>query len=284
MTGEPPVPTFLGIGPGKAGTTWMYGLLDAHPEVCMSPAKETLYFTREFDRGRDWYLSFFEGAEAYPASGEFSNTYVFSEEAPGRVRDYRADMQLITCLRHPVDRAFSHYLWLVRNGELEGEFGEALEVRPDLLTRGLYGRHLSRWLDHFPREQLLVLPFWQLEDDSRAFARRIFRFVGVDPEFWPDVAEGRALGAARPRSWWLARIAKLGARAVRRLGLPGAVQAVKSSPVVHLLWEPYGDEEKPEVDPDLRVRLRRQVADDVRRLTDLTGIDFAARWLGDGHG
>lgn len=284
MSGAPPVPTFLGIGPGKAGTTWMYRVLDAHPEVYMSPVKETLYFTREFDRGRDWYLSFFEGAAEYSASGEFSNTYVFSQDAPARVRDYRADMQLVTCLRHPVDRAFSHYLWLVRNGELEAGFEAALETRPDLLTRGLYGRHLCRWLEHFPRKQLLVLPFRELEEDSRGFARRIFRFLGVDPEFWPELAEGRALGAARPRSRWLARAAKLGARAVRRLGLPEAVQAVKTSPLVRLLWEPYGEQERPEPDPDLHARLTERVAPDVRRLTDLTGVDFAGRWLEGGGG
>ncbi len=274
----PPVPTFLGIGPGKSGTTWLYRLLRAHPEVWMSPTKETLYFSDQFHRGRDWYLSFFEGAEAYPASGEISNTYVFSEEAPARVRDYRADMRLVTTFRHPVDRAFSHYLWLVRNGELAGSFREALEARPDLLERGRYGAHLARWLEHFPRDRLLVLPFWELVEDDRAFARRVFRFLGVDEDFWPEGADERALPAARPRSRWLARAAKLGARAVRRLGLPRVVQAVKESPLVDLLWEPW-DEDRPTVDPELRARLTDRLADDVRRLTERTGIDFAGRWL-----
>ena len=278
MTSAPPVPTFLGIGPGKAGTTWLYRLLRAHPEVWMSPVKETLYFTREHGRGRDWYLGFFEGAGAYPASGEISNTYVFSAEAPARVRDYRSDMQLITTLRHPVDRAFSHYLWLVRNGELGEGFEAALEARPDLLERGRYGDHLARWLEHFPREQLLVLPFWELVEYERAFARRVFAFLGVDRDFWPEGAEERALGAARPRSRWAARAAKLGARALRRLGLPRVVQALKESPVVELLWEPWG-EDRPQLDAALRSRLVRRLADDVERLGELTGVDFAGRWL-----
>lgn len=279
----PPVPTFLGIGPGKSGTTWLYRVLRAHPEVYMSPTKETLYFSDQFHRGRDWYLSFFEGAEDYPASGEISNTYVFSSEAPARVRDYRADMRLITTLRHPVDRAFSHYLWLVRNGELAGTFVEALEARPDLLGRGRYGEHLARWLELFPRDRLLVLPFWELVEDERAFARRAFRFLGVDPEVWPEAGEERALGAARPRSRWAARAAKLGARAVRRIGLPQVVQAVKESRLVELLWEPYG-EERPEIDPGLRARLTGRLADDIRRLTELTGVDFAGRWLESAEG
>lgn len=274
-----PAPTFLGIGPGKTGTTWMYRVLRAHPEVRMSSVKETLFFTEEHDRGRDWYLSFFEGAEAYPASGEISQTYFWSPEAPPRIRDYRADMELIATVRHPVDRAFSHYLWHVRNGELTCGFREALAERPYLLERGFYARHLERWLEHFPREQILVLPFWELKDE-RAFARRIFEFIGVDPDFFPEEVD-RALGASRPRLRWLARVAKVGARAVRRLGFPRLVQAVKNSRPARLLWEPYPEEERPRPDPALRARLTDRVTDDVRRLTEITGIDFAGRWLED---
>lgn len=279
MTGTPTVPTFLGIGPGKSGTTWTYRALRAHPEVYMSPVKETLYFTREYDRGREWYHSFFEDAGEYRASGEVSQTYIYSEDAPGRIRDYRPQMQLIVTPRDPVDRAFSHYLWHVRNGELQDSFEEALEERPYLFWRGFYGQYLSRWLQVFPREQLLVLPFWKLKEDNRAFARRIFEFIGVDPDFWPEEGVDRALSAAAPRSRWLARTLKAGSRMTRRAGLPMLVQRMKENPLVQLLWKPYSDDEKPEVKPETRTRLLRAVRDDIHRLTALTGIDFAGRWL-----
>lgn len=284
MTDSPTVPTFLGIGPGKSGTTWTYRALRAHPEVYMSPVKETLYFTREYDRGREWYLSFFEDAGGYPASGEISQTYLYSEHAPARIRDYLPEMQLIVTPRDPVDRAFSHYLWHVRNGELRGSFEEALEERPYLFRRGFYGKYLSRWLEIFPREQLLVLPFWELKEDNRAFARRIFEFIGVDPDFWPEEGVERALGAAAPRSQLLARTLKAGGRLIRRAGLPRLVQIVKENPLIQLLWKPYSEEEKPEVEPETRARLLREVREDIHRLTALTGIDFADRWLDDQEG
>lgn len=278
----PPVPTFLGIGPGKSGTTWTYRALRAHPEVYMSLVKETLYFTREHGRGRDWYLSFFKGAERYTASGEISQTYLYSERAPARVRGYRPDMRLVVTPRNPVDRAFSHYLWHVRNGEVTVSFEQALEERPYLFRRGFYAEHLSRWLDVFPREQILVLPFWELREDQRQFARRIFEFIGVDPDFWPEEGVDRALGAARPRSRWMARALKVGARLTRRLGLPEAVQRVKENPLVQRLWEPYEEDERPRVDPATRARLLDVVREDVHRLAELTGVDFAGRWLEDG--
>lgn len=39
-------PTFLGIGAHKAGTSWLYEQLVAHPEVYMSPKKEIHFFDR----------------------------------------------------------------------------------------------------------------------------------------------------------------------------------------------------------------------------------------------
>jgi hypothetical protein len=38
---------FIGIGAGKAGTTWVSEMLDTHPEICMSEPKE-LNYSNEF--------------------------------------------------------------------------------------------------------------------------------------------------------------------------------------------------------------------------------------------
>jgi len=55
-----PLPTFVFIGPGRSGSTWMYELLRSHPDVCLGRGtKETLFFEKHYDRGVDWYESFF---------------------------------------------------------------------------------------------------------------------------------------------------------------------------------------------------------------------------------
>lgn len=38
------LPSFLGIGAAKAGTTWLYQRLEEHPEIWLPPAKELHYF------------------------------------------------------------------------------------------------------------------------------------------------------------------------------------------------------------------------------------------------
>ena len=37
---------FIGIGAPKAGTSWLAKALHAHPDICLSTKKETLFFVR----------------------------------------------------------------------------------------------------------------------------------------------------------------------------------------------------------------------------------------------
>jgi len=38
------LPTFLGIGAPRAGTTWLHANLKKHPEIWLTPVKEIHYF------------------------------------------------------------------------------------------------------------------------------------------------------------------------------------------------------------------------------------------------
>ncbi len=40
---------FVGVGYPKSGTTWLYEILNQHPEICMCSSKETNFFlSKEF--------------------------------------------------------------------------------------------------------------------------------------------------------------------------------------------------------------------------------------------
>ena len=49
------LPSFIGIGAQRCGTTWLYESLAAHPEVYVSRPKELYFFTKNYMRGLDWY-------------------------------------------------------------------------------------------------------------------------------------------------------------------------------------------------------------------------------------
>lgn len=278
------MPNFLMIGPGKAGTTWIYDLLRRHPDVYVPETKEVLYFTRFYDRGPAWYASFFEDAGGHTAVGEVSNTYIFDERAPRRVREHYPGMRLVASLRNPIDRAFSHYLFLRRNGQVTGSFESVIGGEHRVVERGLYHRHLSPWWEAFPDDQLLVLDFERLQDDPRAFGRAIFEHLGVDPGFWPAGAGERRLGAMEPRSRLLARGAKAVAVWLRRVGDPRWVTRLKRSRLARLLFRPIDREDYPELAPSTRRQLEAFFLEDARRLSRRTGIDFDEKWFGGGDG
>src|SRR3954451_22247140 len=124
----------------------------------MARTKETMFFDREYHRGVDWYHSLFASTDA-SAVGEVSNTYLASAEAPERLAAYNPSMRLVAMLRDPIERAFSNYLFFLRNGQCAGSFEDALDKRPDMLDHGFYGQDLSRYLDHFPADAMHLVAF-----------------------------------------------------------------------------------------------------------------------------
>src|SRR4051812_44651015 len=170
MSAPTTIPNFAYIGTNKAGSTWLFNALARHPEVYLASDKGLYYFDHHFDKGRQWYLDHFRGADDEVAVGEISHSYLSSAEAPGRIAELNPCMRLLVCLREPVDRAFSDYLDLVKNGQFDGPFSAALEQFPRLLDRGRYATHLQRYLDLFPREQVHVSLFDDLRTDPQAYA------------------------------------------------------------------------------------------------------------------
>lgn len=277
------LPTFIGIGAGKSGTTWLYSILNQHCEICMSSAKETLFFEDYYDRGFNWYSSFFKECNRHKAIGEISNTYIFSSLVPARIYEFNPTTQLIATLRNPVDRAFSHYLFHYRNAQIEGSFEEAITQYPDLIERGLYFHYLSNYLEYFKREQILILLFDDLKNNPVTLARKIFNFLGVDPEWaTPELVQTKRLPASKPRSKGLAKIVKGVALMMRQSGLPQAITAItkiKNSPIVDLLYTPYSPNEYPQMACETREKLNDYFRDDIKKLSQLVERDLESLWL-----
>jgi hypothetical protein len=205
-------PTFLVIGAQRSGTTSLDDYLAEHPAVLSAVVKEVQYFHRHYEKGERWYRSRFPLAARArlvrrrvgvpPAVGETSPDYLFDPRAPARVHAFDPRMRLVAVLRDPVERAYSHWRMEVRRGREELSFEEALDreeseldrelalllrtdgyrevpFRISYVARGRYAEQLERWLELFPREQLLVLTSDELGADPAEAMSRISRFLEV---------------------------------------------------------------------------------------------------------
>jgi hypothetical protein len=180
-------PDFLIIGAMKSGTTTLYKYLDEHPNIFVPrPRKEPGYFSREhvYQNGRDWYLSLFQNARPDQWVGEASTCYSrwpHFVDVPERIFNFNKDVKLIYILRHPVDRAYSHYghLLFYANKKYRS-LDEALDAEPEILDASKYMAQINRFLQYFPKEQLLLVDFEELVSNPHAILQQVQAFIGCD--------------------------------------------------------------------------------------------------------
>ncbi|MGB8698832.1 MAG: sulfotransferase domain-containing protein, partial [Thermosynechococcaceae cyanobacterium] len=175
-----PQPNFLFIGPDKTGSSWMYEIFRQHPQCYVSECKDIYFFDRYYDRGLNWYFSHFRKANSdVIAIGELSHDYLFSPLAAKRIHVDLPNVKLISCLRNPIDRTFSHYLYLIRCGLTKLSFKEAIQTIPELIEHSLYYKHLSVYFSLFESSRIKILDFSDLQADSKVFAKEIFDYLNL---------------------------------------------------------------------------------------------------------
>lgn len=193
------LPNFICVGAEKAGTTPLFRILAQHRDIFMPPYKEAHWFSRFYlMRQRITYeASHFQGWRGQKAVGEATPEYMRTAAVPARLkRDLGPGLKLIFCLRDPVKRAHSHYLQCVRLLEEGESFPNAiarelqrgpvksyLDLRRAYIGAGRYARHIKRYLECFPREQMHILLFEQdfLPDRRKAVAD-VLEFLEVAPD------------------------------------------------------------------------------------------------------
>lgn len=194
------LPSFLGLGVQKGGTTTLQKMLEQHPGAFLPPAKEVHYFSLHYARDTAWYRQQFALAGAGKRCGEITPYYLFHPEAPRRIQQLLPTARLIVLLRDPVERCLSGLFHSRRLGleplpveaALAAEPGrlvgaEAALAAPDgrhlshqehsYLSRSRYELQLARYKLLFPQEQLLLLRSEDLFADPEPLWRRVLAFL-----------------------------------------------------------------------------------------------------------
>ncbi len=191
-------PSFFVVGTQKAATTALHDWLVQQPDVCLPTIKETHFFSHaeRFDRGLHWYQKQFPRKAGEVVMGEIDPEYMFVESAPLRLRALVSAPKIVFILRHPLERAYSHYLMSVRRGYENLPFVDALLAEPSRLAvpnnefamdhfsymkRGRYCEQIERYHTVFPDAGFLYVTFEDLVGSAKGGEtyESICKFVGV---------------------------------------------------------------------------------------------------------
>lgn len=296
-------PDFFIVGAPKSGTTSMAYYLDAHPDVFVCTECEPHYYERYSDpEGRgtrvsdpEEYRALFEGAGDASRVGDRSAGYLSSPPSAEQIHKDVPEADIIIMLRNPVEMVPSFHATQLRNGtEHLEDLGEALDAEEErrrgrripgnvndafglrYVEIASYAEQVRRYMDTFSRDQIHVILFDDFVEDTEGTYRETLAFLGVDPEFTPDIGNANPGQEIRwfrfHRFLWnppgpiLSAVKLAVPRGIRR-------RVVRSLRQVNLK-EGRGDGPCEE----LRERLRDTFRDDVRDLEKLLDIDLS-HWV-----
>jgi len=220
-----PLIRFVIGGVQKGGTTALAQFMAQHPQIALPRNKEAHVFDApEFDE--NWtpaqidarYAAHFAATPQVAIHGDATPIYCFHPTFVRRIAAYNPRMRWILLLRHPVERAISHYhmerrrgqdtwpLWpalLLERWRLRGHWQDFSAKSPlrfySYRARGDYARQLDTLYAHFPPEQILLLRSHTLAGQPEQTLARIWSFLGVYHKMTAPMQYGRIFtGDYRP--------------------------------------------------------------------------------------
>jgi hypothetical protein len=214
-------PNLVLAGTWKGGVEWLTRNLGNHPEIA-TPTRSTNFFNRrsrvrDTEAALEYEVAMADSAGArwrvdaspnYFWQGDGGPLSVAPHETAEAVRDIAPeDAQVIVILRHPVERAVSHYWTQFAAGRLDVPSSVfSLPSSMGVIDYGFYRRHYERWADALGAHRIHVLLYDDLISDPQQFVTTALQVLGMhgDDTFWQKAK----LGAPSDRTAWMAPFRK----------------------------------------------------------------------------
>jgi hypothetical protein len=290
---------FAVIGAQKSGSTFLHRCLMEHPQIYM-PRREVRYFEDpEFGMSAPHDLArMFCKASPDQKLGVKRPDYLPRPECAARLHEHNPGLKLVAILRNPIERAVSAYFHLIRLGFipprelnagmrsiLRGEYAQVHPKATEIVEYGMYGKHLARFSELFPRSQLGVWTDEDLRSNVQGVLDGVCRLLGVSDDINPN-----ALGR-RPNEgiFSLPRLRLLQVRnrlvyvyngdrtkvTLRRSRSLQWTARLAFAAVDRLLMAKVFKANRPTLAADVREQLRLRYDDDLRLAEELLGRSLA---------
>ena len=300
------LPNFVVIGAQKSGSTFFLKCLREHPDVYMPPGEVRFFEDPEYLRGDIRQLEdLFLHVTHQTALGIKRPDYLARPGCAARIYKHIPHAKLVAILRNPVERAISAYFHLMKCGFIpirpaeeglaqiiSGEYQKSYLKSTEILDYGFYYQHLTRYLDYFDREHMLIMPFEAIKADPLGAIKQTYRFIGVNDEYVPKRLQTPNQQNPNPGVYSLTRLRLLNLRnpfkytynqdKTRRYSKPKRTLVDKitdkliTSTDSMVLTYLVGNE-KPKISPELTYRLFKIYEEDINSLETFLSQELT-RW------
>ncbi|MEM9024044.1 MAG: hypothetical protein AAGB22_09900, partial [Bacteroidota bacterium] len=276
-------------------------LMRQHPQLFLPEHKEPHFFTgcqsglsslglqtpERWITDPEVYANLFAAANAKQRLGEASTTYLrFPELVVPRLQEAYGDrhrqLKILIVLRNPIDRAYSHYQYLVRNGHETLPFEQALD--PDVirqreqerwgfnyLATGMYREQVEAYRKVFP--QVKVWLFEELRD-AAALTAEVWDFLEVGPHR-PKAVAANPSGVPRHRGVTRFTVGDHWVKRALKAVLPACARQQLRTQKHRLLQQQL---EKQPMSEEARAFLTGHYKEEINHLQDLLQRDLT-HWL-----
>ena len=188
-----PGPDLVIAGAARSGTSFLASMIGQHPQVDACAVKEPNYFSREHDRGPEWYDGLFTERRPGVMRLDASMSYTFAHfpDALPRLAGAAPDALVVYALRHPVARLLSHFQ-LHRDyfrTDSSQTLGEALRGEEVYTGASAYDQWLPRLEELFGVDRVLLVPFSVVTGERAALVDALSSALGLTPGPLHDAAE-----------------------------------------------------------------------------------------------
>ena len=206
-------PNLIIAGFPKCGTTSLHHYLSEHPQIYMPKQKELHFFTHKIlskqigGKGDkltsqlhvnclDKYKTFFPDNSKHKVIGEASPSYINYPEVYNQIKTQLSNPKIIVLVRDPINRAYSNYLHLKREGRETLSFQDALENEQNRKNleysdfwyykfNSLYYEKIKHLKNMF--DNVLVLTQEELMSNPALIMKKTYSFLNVDNSFLPTI-------------------------------------------------------------------------------------------------
>lgn len=181
------LPKLLIIGAMKSGTTTLYMDLADRAGVYLAENKEphSLCYDKVLtDEGLAAYAALYRGARPDQLLCDASTGYTKQPLHTGVIeralKVLPEGFKVIYLLRHPVERALSHYRHDHVAGDVSDDIDHELRTRPEYLQFSQYARQLRPWLDALGPERVRVVAFERFVAERSTVLMELAEYLGTE--------------------------------------------------------------------------------------------------------